>query len=183
MWSHELFKLCCSSSHIPGERMSRNVTTFKTFHCLWYAICLDTRFLDGIWFHTWGSSERIFHGIKKNLLLIHHFFFIWFRARSNQLDHNSKMLSNLNHDHGRKKKFETWKEKIEKKWQIKTKFPDLIFVFQPFSVFWVPGKLGCLHPLHSKHLKTQNSLKDWPFSYTKWPKPCHTWFHLLSWFC
>jgi hypothetical protein len=31
------------------------------------------------------------------------------------LDHNSKMLSNLNHDHGRKQIFETWKEKIEKK--------------------------------------------------------------------
>jgi hypothetical protein len=34
------------------------------------------------------------------------------------------MLSNLNHDHGRKKKFETWKEKIEKKYgRLKTKIP------------------------------------------------------------
>jgi hypothetical protein len=39
------------------------------------------------------------------------------------------MLSNPNHDHGRKKKFATWKEKIENKYgRLKTNFPDLIFM-------------------------------------------------------
>lgn len=131
----------------------------------------------------------IFHGIKKNLnvsksivciiwlffffLLIHHFFYIWFRARSNQLNHKIKMLSNLNHDHGGKKRFEIWKEKIEKKYgRLTKKFPDLIFmqkkglvIFQPFCVFSVSGNLGAwirFIPSTSKHRTgpspTQNDL-------------------------
>jgi hypothetical protein len=85
------------------------------------------------------------------------------------------MLSNLNHDHGRKKKFETWKEKVEKKFgRLKKNFSrsDLyaeegLSYISAILCFLGAWKLGCLHPLHSQHLKTQNSLKDWPFSYTK----------------
>jgi hypothetical protein len=80
------------------------------------------------------------------------------------------MLSNLNHDHGRKKKFEKWKEKIENKYGRLKKIPgaDLyaeegLSCISAILCFLGVWKLGCLHPLHSKHLKSQN----WPFSYTK----------------
>jgi hypothetical protein len=55
-------------------------------------------------------------------------------------------------------------------WQIDKKIPgpDLyaeegLSYISAILCFLGVWKLGCLDPLHSKHLKTQN----WPFSYTK----------------